>query len=344
MASGCGIQRGTNAKDQSSSADSEWQSYLKLFPMQKDATELIPNSPFFPPKNDKIADHLSNPRRMLLGSDDRIYVSDSNQHSIFILNPTGSISKRVGSSEPGPGQLMEPSFLAEVSKGKIAVVDSNKLRILFFDKDGIFSSSFRLFKPCSSMAADCSGHIYASFLDLNGNSTSLIDIFDEFGNHTGQMGSRLDGGSPLFNDVEISVADGIYVAWRTYPLIRKYSKSGLLLFEHHLNYGPLAKFGEHNRYSVEEHGKIFYQTVFWKIWGESDCYYLLIGYPRLQILRIDRTGRIIEIYWQEVPIDFYVSDFCIKRERGSVTAYVLEKRPVARIRKYLLRRNASNAS
>jgi hypothetical protein len=204
-----------------------------------------------------------------------------------------------------------------------------------FDKKGNLFSSFKIFKPCSSMGVDNQGHIFINFLEINSDESPLISIFDEFGHSSGQIGSRLKSNSPLFNEVEISiVGDGILVAWKTFPLIRKYSKSGILLFEHYLDYGPLRAYGQINKYAKEEQHGTTFKTVIWKIWAEKDFYYLLIAYPRLEILKIDINGKIRKIYWDDVPDDFYVSDFCIQREDAKAKIYILEQGPIPCIRAY----------
>jgi hypothetical protein len=257
-----------------SSAIKEQQSLLKLYPVPDNGNKLVLDSHWTENDGDYPNGYLSQPNRMMFTPDQRIYVSDSREHAVFVFGEPGKIIFKFGKAGSGPEDFVSPLYIGEVSQGRIAVFDSTKLRVQIVDNLGHHINSFRVFKPCSSMSTDHKGHLYFSFFDQN-DDYPLIDIFDEVGRKIGHIGTRLKGNSPFFNSVDICEGDdGIFVAWKTFPLVRKYSLAGNLLFEYYLDYGPLREHGELNKSSHFERGGIGFRNVIWKIRAEKELFYL----------------------------------------------------------------------
>ena len=106
------------------------------------------------------------------------------------------------------------------------------------------------------------------------------------------------------------------------------------MFEHYLDYGPLREYGDINKSAANINGRTVYKNIIWNIWAEKDFYYILIAFPRLEILKIDLQGKILKTYWDEVPDDFYASDFSVQREGTDLKIFILELGPVPHIRAY----------
>lgn len=166
----------------------------------------------------------------------------------------------------------------------------------------------------------------------------LISVFDQVGHEIGQFGSRLEANSGAFNDVDIVATDeGIYVAWKTFPMITKYSKSGLLIFEHLLDYEPMREFGRINKAALIKDGRIRIMPVIYRIWVGPNHYYVLRAYPRLEILKVDLSGTIKAIYWKDIPFEYVASGFFTCREDGKQQFYILERSPAAQIGIYSIK-------
>ena len=80
-------------------------------------------------------------------SGDRLYVADSNNHRIQIIQAVGEYKferKPFGSNGTGDGQLSQPRGICLDNDGKIYVADQNNHRVVVFENDGTF---FRNIKP-----------------------------------------------------------------------------------------------------------------------------------------------------------------------------------------------------
>ena len=72
----------------------------------------------------------------------RIYVTDSENHRIQILNPDLTFHKSFASQGYGDGELNRPKDLAFDSKGNVYVADNENHRVVVFTAEGEFLRSF----------------------------------------------------------------------------------------------------------------------------------------------------------------------------------------------------------
>jgi hypothetical protein len=339
--SACYCRQSSNEESPRNSVIRQQQLLLEQFPVPDAKNKLILDSSWTENNKKSAAASFVQPTRMLFGADQRIYVSDLKGHVVLVFEENGKLIQELGKQGHGPEDL-NPLYIGELSNGRTAIFDSRELKIKIMDKLGQRTSSFRVFKPCFAMSTNHEGHFAFNFFDQNDDSP-LINIFNEAGHELAHIGTRLKGNSPFFNVVDIfESSDGIYVAWRGFPLVRKYSESGKLLFEHYLDYGPLKKNGELNRLSSAKNGGTNIKGLIWRIWAEKEFYYLLIGYPRLEILRVDLAGNIKAVFWDDIPENFLTNDFFIREENGNMSIYVLEIAPIPHIRRYLMKNNYSS--
>lgn len=331
----CGSSRRLEQGGEDWLGEAEQQALIKRYPAPNYAEKLNILTHFPINQNPAGAGPSGMPLRMTLGPNGLLYVSESDDPQVRVFDLNGGALRRIGTRGRGRGEFLEPTLLGFAPNDQLVVWDSRALRFQIFGSQGDFVSSFRLFMPCSSMSVDSRAYIYLSFLDAVSNDKPLIDFYDLSGRHLGQFGSRIQVSSPFFNEVDLSITDdGILAAWKTYPLIRKYSKAGELLFEHKIDYGLLGHFGRMNMSAKEGAQGTAFQTAVWRIFGERDAYYLLIGYPRLEILKIDLSGNIKRALWDNAPKGLFVSDFLIMRDGNKARIYILEQRPVPGIRYY----------
>jgi hypothetical protein len=284
---------------------------------------------------------LINPLNILSSANDHLYVSDARTHSIIEIDDNGRIIGRIGEYGQGPGEFNQPSNIEEGSGNFLFVLDTGNQRVSIRErKEGW--RSFRIFWPCSSMAADNHDNIYLGLLHHNFKSL-LITALNKNGRQFAHFGNQLDANSPLFNDVDISVArEEIYVAWRTYPLVRRYTLTGKLIAEHQYDYGPAREFGEYNKIAVLKNGRIRFRSVINKIRAYPDAYYLLVTYPVLSIIKMDNgSGKVAGVYSVDTPVEYAASDFFVRTKEGKEYFYILEGIPEPIIRVYCLGREAN---
>lgn len=116
-------------------------------------------------------------------------VTDAGEHCIKVFNIEGDFIKKIGSKGQGPGELLNPLFIAIDKKaGKIYCVDDGNKRISCFSASGEFITSFKtLTVSINKMAAE-NGFIYvsayneatSSFLARYNSKGQLINTFGDF--------------------------------------------------------------------------------------------------------------------------------------------------------------------
>ena len=100
---------------------------------------------------------------------DRIYIADSKNHRIQVLNPDLTFCRTFGKSGTSSGEFNYPLDVAVDSEGLVYVTDSNNHRIQKFNPDGVYmcqfgsegSGSGQLKQP-AGIAVDNAGLVYVS--------------------------------------------------------------------------------------------------------------------------------------------------------------------------------------
>jgi len=99
----------------------------------------------------------------------RVYVSDSKLHQIFVFTTDGKFVTRFGKPGFGPGEFFFPGNLLVDPKGRVYVVDTMNARVQIFDAEfnvlqviGQRGDSVGAFGRPKSIALDSQGHIYVT--------------------------------------------------------------------------------------------------------------------------------------------------------------------------------------
>lgn len=107
---------------------------------------------------------------------DGIYVRDPALFSVFHLNKDGRFLERFGVvSGLAGGFSMTVDMTVDRKNGRVIVVDSNRIAVIFFDRNGKFLFEFggaEIFKWPSAVAVDARGRIYLS------DATNKIRVFE----------------------------------------------------------------------------------------------------------------------------------------------------------------------
>jgi uncharacterized protein (TIGR03663 family) len=88
---------------------------------------------------------FTSPRAIAVGPDGLLYVADSGNNRIQVLDANGNFVRAWGSAGNGPGQFQEPWGIAVSSAGKVYVADTWNHRIQVFDQQGNFLFSWGRF-------------------------------------------------------------------------------------------------------------------------------------------------------------------------------------------------------
>lgn len=162
------------------------------------------------------------PKGMALDRAGNLYVADSQNHRIQVLDAQGRLIRVWGSEGTAPGQFKEPWGVAVAEDGTVYVADTWNHRIQVFDAEGNFlwmwgtfgqvldPKTFpNLFYGPRDIAIDAAGYIYVA-----DTGNKRIVKYDSFGQMVGAVGGEGSGDGQMLEPVGIAIGpDGaLYVA------------------------------------------------------------------------------------------------------------------------------------
>ncbi len=162
----------------------------------------------------------------------QIWVVETGNHRIQILDGTGVPVKTIGERGTNKGQFNYPTSLWIDKNGMAYVVDALNYRVQIFNAEGQFISMFGengngtgFFASPKGIATDSYGHIYVVDALFHG-----VQIFDINGNYLYQFGKQ--GSDPR----EFWMPSGIYIDDKDHIYIADSYNNRIQVFE--LNYTP----------------------------------------------------------------------------------------------------------
>ena len=171
----------------------------------------------------KMPGQFRDPVALNVVRDGRIFVADTGNDRVQILNADGTLNYEFGKSGDKPGYFKNPEGIVVSRKGNIYVADSSNDRVQIFTGDGIFLKSFgRTSKTLKNGSPEPGNFRDPRALAINSQSqifvvdygNDRIQIFDEDGGFIRQFGSRGSRAGQFDKpaDITIDENDFIYVA------------------------------------------------------------------------------------------------------------------------------------
>lgn len=199
------------------------------------------------------------PAAIAIGRSGNIYLFDDGNSRIVKLDAHGRFIGEFGQPGSGSGAVRSGGLndsIAVDEDENVYVSDPATPRILIFSSNGTFQRSFRLPFPVTSIAVNRKREI---FLTPNvSRPTELIFVFSETGRFLRRFGERLiKSPGSLARNMNLAVAafdanDNLFVAFRSWPLIRKYSPDGKLVTENQFTIpAELINESQRKNYSLE---------------------------------------------------------------------------------------------
>lgn len=276
------------------------------------------------------ADHMAND---LNGN---IFVSDPKAHRIFRFDFSGNFLSQIGRKGQGPGEFSWGPF--EIMIAEDSLIVNGFGRVQFLDLKGNYIKGFKIFKTYKEMILSKEGLIFATPV-LTRNQTTLVDVLSQDGELLYSFGepkkylskmAQLNSAKIAFND-----EGELFLAFRYFPLVRKYSKKGKLLQEFTIEHSYMKMLGKRNQDRVKKSSKgeqIGFAAVIAVMKATKDRLYILRTYPRIEILGFDWSGNQVEHYLKVQEIrDYFAWDFLILEEAGEKAFYILQFSPENRI-------------
>ncbi|GAB4526317.1 MAG: TIGR03663 family protein [Anaerolineae bacterium] len=137
------------------------------------------------------------PRAVAIGPEGQLYVADSGNNRIQVLDSEGNFIRAWGSAGSGPGQFQEPWGIAVSQAGRVYVADTWNHRVQVFDLEGNYLFSWGSFADTKGEADGTPGVFWGPrdlALDAQGNlyvadtGNKRIQVFTPEGEYLDQWG------------------------------------------------------------------------------------------------------------------------------------------------------------
>lgn len=202
---------------------------------------------------------LSGPAAMAVAKSGNIYVFDDGNSRIVKLDSRGRFIAEFGRQGSRPNAIERAGLndsIAVDDNENIYVSDPATPKVLIFSSDGTSKRSFRVPFAMTSIAVNSRHEIFLT-ADTP-RSTELIYVFSETGKYLRRFGEQLvKSPGSLARNMNIAVAacdanDNLFIAFRSWPLIRRYSSAGKLISENQFTIpAELIREGQRQYYSLE---------------------------------------------------------------------------------------------
>jgi len=305
----------------------EW---LRKVPLPKDAIELELKFSF--PSEELVAKdiYLGSAWNISNDSSGNIFVSDTKTKRVIKFDPSGNYLFQIGRKGQGPGEFSYGPFKIMLMKNFIVMNEYG--RIQFFDKNGKYVKSFKIYKTYRDMVMSDDGLIFAA-PSLSGNQSNLIDVLSQEGELLYSFGKPKEFKSmraPL-NTVKLALNNKkeLFVAFEHFPIIRKYSTHGELLNEFRIVHKAIKTQEEINESRISSLSKerTGYVIIISAIKAIGNRIYVLHTVPRVKIFEFDNNGQQQSTYWYTRPYGYLVVDFIVSNKGFKKIFYILQKSP-----------------
>lgn len=151
----------------------------------------------------------------------RYFLTDQQQHAIWVVDGEGILIRRIGREGSGPGELQMPGGAAAF-EDNVIVLDFGNNRVMVFKMDGTYVNDFRYdFLMASGIQVSKSGHIAVNSLW----EPTLFTVYDMEGVVVGSHGNREPDQAVFFAMGEqhfSQTPDGhiLYSTVKEYPVYR----------------------------------------------------------------------------------------------------------------------------
>lgn len=328
-------------------SENRWKSILKEYPVTENAIELERKFSFPSKDLEKKGYYFHSPQFIEHDSSGNIFVSDSAWCRIAKFDSSGTILKTFGQAGQGPGDLSYPKSFFITNDNKLVVNEIMNRRFQFFDTEGKHLKILKMYKDYLSLVLNDKGLIFAiprSFSKQD--KPHLIEVLDQEGKELRSFGKPLNFKYDITTNNESNLAINnkgeLFVAFLYHPISRKYSQKGELLAEYRINHNyknRSEKRNLNNQSLLAKCERVGYATILNSIKAFDENFYILLNYPRLEILEFDSNGNLIKNYWTTQTWDYYAEYFLVQHRDNKKYFYILQTDPEVRVDVFGIKKN-----
>lgn len=302
----------------------------------------------FPTKDDEEKGiYLSQVGELRASPQGLLFVSDQRSSEVQIYDINGKHLRTMGRFGQGPGEFMTPSQLAFLDD-KVIVRDIGNQRIQSLAGSGAYLGGFRVFRDYWALTA-LENLLYTVPIHYRYPSENkdkcLVDVIDFQGKVVKSFGALLDvnpyDSVPLTcAHITLSANNELWLAFKWFPIVRKYSLEGELRAEYRYTYKAVEKKESFNSRMMDQRTKyaqVSYYPICSGIYATKKGLYLLGSSPkRLDIFLLDPDGRLLEFYWHPLDRPYWCCGLYVIEEESGPVFYSLDHH-TARIEVYKIK-------
>lgn len=282
---------------------------------------------------------LQNPVSLVVEDQGNVNILDQHRPRLFRFDSDGNLQQSLGRDGAGPEEFDMPDYFAwDPVRNKFVIIDAGNRRFQIVDIDNGSWQPEILDQqvPRNYVARD--GKIYAFQADhfAPADDLPLITVSDYSGEITDQFGEMLqyyDNNPAALSEVFIEwYEDHIYVLFRRFPMVRKYTLDGELVREMHLEVEDYEETSAHNRNpgNYQEGGGLWTLQLFRGFSVNDDGIFVTlttqdnIGDGDIIFDHFDFNGQHRSRFINNAEIEF-ISDSAVRLIDGELHFYVLHR-------------------
>jgi len=275
---------------------------------------------------------FKSPLKLALDSKGNIYVASRDNDVLCRYSPDGKPLGQLATGKNGKSFLKGPEDV-EVTSDRIVVYEKIGNRVTFLDLHGHKIES-RKVPEIEDFAIDEEGQlILASVVETREAPLARISSHDGKIQYIGKPLAFVHSMRSLNSrSIATNNKGAIYMAFRYFPIVRKYSSGGPLLAEYRIESPTMEAKERYNLKAIGEGITDFsqrsqYKALIIEIASFDDSIFLVSHNPRLEISELDETGVGKATYWMDSREIYFASDLAISDLSGERIFYVAHSNP-----------------
>jgi DNA-binding beta-propeller fold protein YncE len=243
---------------------------------------------------------LHNPLTIRIGPDDNIYILDQGNSRIMVYDRRMRFLRQIGRVGQGPGEFIEPTDFDFDGQGNLYVAEFINSRISVLDAYGNFLKSLRvnnLIPRNWRLSVRSDGFVYFSTFD-----DSLVSVLSPDGQEAFRFGTlfqhpRIPSTRHHWNTVflDFDEHENLWVLYEAKPIVRCYTKNGILLFEKELSAPDIEEARKQERSIPPDRGHVIY---FHDVRSSNSS---IFASGNNYVYELDSDGNLVKIHSVDYP-------------------------------------------